>query len=181
MPCVVLTGAPGAGKTTLLAELASRGYRTVPESARAIVARRRAAGLSPRPEPEAFAREILRLDIDKYRAVAGATGWVFFDRSAVEAVAMVHEARPLDDDALEATLARLAFHRTVFVLPPWEDIYCTDAERDHTFEHAVRVDDELTRWYARCGYDIHVVPRLTVRERADHVLRALGCGSAAPG
>lgn len=173
MPRVVITGAPGAGKTTLLAELASRGYRTVPESARAIIAERRAAGLCPRPEPEAFAREILRRDIEKHGAVTGADEWVFFDRSAVEAVAMVNEARPLDPDALEAALARLSFHRMVFVLPPWKAIYTTDAERDHTFEHAERVHEALMRWYARCGYALHVVPCLPARERARHVLQAL--------
>lgn len=178
MPCVVITGAPGAGKTTLLAELAARGHRTVPESARAIIAERRAAGLSPRPEPEAFAREILRRDTGKHAAVAGADDWVFFDRSAVEAVGMVHEACPLDNAALEATLARLSFHRTVFVLPPWKGIYTPDAERDHSFDHAERVHEALMRWYARCGYELHVVPCLPAGERACHILHALRCEAA---
>ena len=178
MPCVVITGAPGAGKTTLLGELASRGYRTVPESARAIIAERRAAGLSPRPEPETFAREILRRDSEKYGAVADAGDWVFFDRSAVEAIAMVNEARPLDQTALGTALAQLSFYRTVFVLPPWRDIYTTDAERDHTFEHAERVHAALMRWYAKCGYTAHVLPCLPVKERAHHVLQALECGAA---
>ena len=178
MPCVVITGAPGAGKTTLLAELGSRGYRTVPESARTIIAERRAAGLSPRPEPEEFAREILRRDIDKHNAVAGAKDWVFFDRAAVEAVAMVNEARPMDRDTLERTLAKLPFHRTVFVLPPWRDIYTTDAERDHTFEHAERVHEALMRWYAKCGYELEVVPYLPAKERAHLILHALACSAA---
>jgi predicted ATPase len=66
MPHVIVTGGPGAGKTTLLAELAARGYATVDESARAIIAERLARGESPRPDQGAFAREILRRDIDKY-------------------------------------------------------------------------------------------------------------------
>ena len=178
MPCVIITGAPGAGKTSLLADLASRGYRTVPEPARAIIAERRAAGLSPRPEPEEFAREILRRDTEKFQEVVGANEWVFFDRAAVEAIAMVHEARPMERDTLETTLARLSFHRTVFVLPPWKDIYTTDAERDHTFEHAERVHEALMRWYAMCGYALHVVPHLPAKERAHHILHALACSAA---
>ena len=47
MPNVILTGGPGVGKTTVLAELAARGHATVAESARAVIAERRAAGLSP--------------------------------------------------------------------------------------------------------------------------------------
>ena len=66
MPRVVITGCPGAGKTTLLAELAARGYTTVEESARAIIADRLASGASRRPDRLAFAREILRRDIEKY-------------------------------------------------------------------------------------------------------------------
>src|ERR671938_223494 len=65
-PRVVITGGPGAGKTTLLAELAARGYTTVEESARAIIAERLTSGASRRPSPLAFAREILRRDIEKY-------------------------------------------------------------------------------------------------------------------
>src|SRR5688572_18221659 len=88
---VILTGGPGAGKTTLLAELAARGYATVDESARAVIAERLARGASPRPDPVAFAREILRRDIEKYLEPR-APGWVFFDRSLIEALGMLHEA-----------------------------------------------------------------------------------------
>ena len=150
----------------------------MPESARAIIAERRTAGLSPRPEPEKFAREILRRDSEKYSAVAGAKEWVFFDRAAVEAVALVHEADPLNCETLEPTLTPLSFHRKVFILPPWKDIYVTDAERDHTFEHAERVHEALMRWYAQCGYALHVVPCLSVKERAQHVVHALECSAA---
>ena len=55
MPCVVITGGPGAGKTTLLTELGRRGFATVAESARALIAERLAAGQGPRPDPWDFA------------------------------------------------------------------------------------------------------------------------------
>lgn len=178
MPCVVITGAPGAGKTTLLAELASRGYRTVSESARAIIAERRAAGLSPRPEPEEFAREILRRDIENYTAASATTGWIFFDRAAVEAVAMVNDVVPLTRQELEDYLSRLCYHRRVYILPPWKEIYITDAERDHTFEHAERVHEALMRWYAQCGYALQVVPCQAAEQRALYVLHSLQCSAA---
>jgi hypothetical protein len=75
---IVITGGPGAGKTALIAALAAAGHATVAESARAIIAERRARGLPPRPDPPAFAREILRRDIDKYNAVSSvAAQWVY--------------------------------------------------------------------------------------------------------
>lgn len=175
MPRVVITGGPGAGKTTLLQELASRGYATVSESARAIISERRAAGLAPRPSRQAFAREILRRDIEKYEAASGASGWVFFDRGVPEALAMVDEVDPMPRAELTARLRLHPMHLLVFVLPPWPQIFTTDAERDHDFEHAVAVHRGLVRWYSTCGYELNEVPRLPVCQRADHVLRTLSC------
>jgi predicted ATPase len=170
---VIVTGGPGAGKTTLLAELAARGYATVDESARAIIAERLARGESPRPDQGAFAREILRRDIDKYVNRARTSEWVFFDRGLIEALGMLHQASPLPASELESMLAAYPFHPTVFVLPPWEAIYATDAERDQSFAEAVRVHAVIVEWYRSCGYVLDEVPCLPVAERAEHVLRAL--------
>jgi predicted ATPase len=174
MPCVVLTGGPGAGKTTLLAELARRGFATAPESARAVIAERRAQGLPPRPAPLEFAQEILRRDALAYAAHAATSGWVFFDRCAIEAVGMLHEAAALSPQALAERLAPCRFWPTVFVLPPWKAIYTRDAERDHSFEHAVVVHERIVAWYGQCGHAVHEVPRLPVAQRTDHVLKTLG-------
>lgn len=170
---VVITGGPGAGKTTLLTELWARGYATVSESAREIIVARLKKDLPPRPEPAAFAAEILEKDDEKYHRPPPSQGPVFFDRSAVEALAMVHEASPLSDDDLKERLSRYAFHRTVFVLPPWRAIYVNDSARDHPFVHAVAVHGQIVRWYERCGYRINEVPCLGVAQRATHVLAVI--------
>jgi predicted ATPase len=170
---IVVTGGPGAGKTTLLTELAARGYATVSESAREIIAARLAQGLPPRPDPAAFAKEILRRDDEKYHRQHRSAGPIFYDRSALEALAMVHEASPLSDEELKVKLSGYAFHRSVFVLPPWQAIYVNDTERDHTFTHAVNVHGQIVRWYTRCGYQINEVPCLEVGQRVSHVLQAI--------
>ena len=59
---------------------------------------------------------------------------------------------------LAAMLLKYPFHRSVFILPPWEAIYATA---------------ELRRRYRSCGYDLQEVPCLPVAPRARHVLRAL--------
>lgn len=170
---VVITGGPGVGKTTLLEELGARGYTTVAESARAIIAERRAQGLSPRPAPAAFAREILRRDTEKYRANPGDAAWVFFDRGAVEALGMLHEAEPMAASELDRALGTHRFHSPVFILPPWPTIYTTDAERDHSLGWVEHVHDRLVRWYRACGYELCEVPRLPVAARVDFVLETL--------
>jgi predicted ATPase len=151
MPHVIVTGGPGAGKTALIAALAGMGYVTVEESARAIIAERLAGGASRRPDPVAFAREILRRDIEKYRG----------------------QPRTLSAPELHAALASYPFHASVFVLPPWEAIYTRDAERDQSFAEAVRVHARVVEWYRACGYVLEEVPRLPVPQRAAHVVRIL--------
>jgi predicted ATPase len=173
VPNVVITGGPGSGKTTLLAELASLGHPTVPESAREIIAERRSRGLGPRPAPLEFAKEILRRDAEKYRRHSSASTYVFSDRGAVEALAMVHRASPLGEGELSRMLGEFAYHPVVFILPPWEAIYRTDAERDQSFTEAIEVYAWLSEWYRACGYALHEVPPLSPRERARHVLEQL--------
>ncbi|MGL4229874.1 MAG: AAA family ATPase [Casimicrobium sp.] len=178
MQRVVITGGPGAGKTTLLAELARRDYVTVDESARAIIAARLAQGMSPRPEPVLFARQIFEMDVRKYSETPQSVRPVFYDRSAVEGLGMLHEASPLQDEALNSMLATYTFHRIVFLLPPWQDIFVNDAERDQSFSHAVNVHAQIVRWYQRCGYQVNEVPRLSVSHRADYILQVLSADDA---
>lgn len=173
MPHIIVTGGPGAGKTTLLAKLAEMGYVTVEESARAIIAERLARGASPRPDAVTFAKEILRRDIEKYLGQPRTPEWVFFDRGIVDALGMLHEVSPLPSRELQATLASYPFHASVFVLPPWEAIYTKDAERDQSFAGAVHVHAKVAQWYRSCGYVLHEVPRISVPQRAEHVLRIL--------
>ena len=178
MPHVVLTGGPGAGKTAVLAELASMGYTTVEDSARAIIAERLTRGASPRPDPPAFAREILRRDIDKYRGLPQTHRWVFFDRGLIDALGMLQEVAPLPAHELQAMLAAYPFHPSVFVFPPWEAIYVNDLERDQSFPDAVIVYGKVVRWYRSCGYIVHEVPPLGIPQRAAHVLERLAHSDA---
>jgi predicted ATPase len=173
MPRVILTGAPGAGKTTLLQELDRLGFATVSESAREVIAERLSKGESPRPDPRTFAQEVYRRDTKKYQATRSTEHFVFFDRSPIESLGSIHEHSPLSEGELRSQLGCYDFYRTVFLLPPWEEIYCTDTERDHSFEHALRVHQSLLSWYSSCGYQVQEVPRLPVPERAQALLHAL--------
>ena len=178
MPCIVLTGGPGGGKTTLLTKLASMGYATVEESARAIIAERLAYGLTRRPSPSEFARQILARDIEKYVAQPQTSKWVFFDRGLIDALGMLQEVTPIPREELKAILTKYPFHRSAFILPPWEAIYANDAERDQTYAEAVEVHEKTLKWYRFCGYDVHEVPRLPVTQRARHVLEVLAASGA---
>ena len=154
MPRIVIAGAPGAGKTTLLAVLSSLGHRTVSDSARQVIRERKAAGLAPRPDPLEFAREILMRDVEKYRSVVDLPGLVFFERTGLEALAMIRQASPEEASRTASQSPQFTFHKLVFILRPWKEIYVTDSERDHPFEHALRVHVEVVEFYAALGYKL---------------------------
>jgi predicted ATPase len=170
---IVVTGGPGVGKTTLLAALAAQGYAFLPDSARAVIQERKRRGLPPRPAPAEFATAILRLDIQQYRSTAADADPVFFDRGIPDALCMLDQLGQLSDSDRRGYLAAYPYCRTVFVLPPWEQIYAADNERDQSFADSVRVYDVLCAWYLRCGFELVEVPRAPVELRCAAVIRRI--------
>lgn len=167
-----LTGGPGGGKTTLLDELHGRGFEVVSESARAIIRERLDQNLTPRPEPAEFAQEILARDIKAYKNLANTSvdKWVFFDRSLFDGLAQCVEAGAIDWAEAQTYRSRYPIASIVFALPPWQDIFTQDGERDQTFDDAIRVYESLTRWYEALGFECVDVPTTDVSSRADFVL-----------
>ena len=121
----------------MLSRLQELGYKVVPEAARQIIADRKSRGLSPRPSPVEFAQAILDTDIQRYDSHAGKL--VFYDRSILDAMVMLRDCGALSDEVHKEILARFSYSSPVFLFPPWEDIYHTDAERDQSFAEASRV------------------------------------------
>lgn len=176
---VVLTGASGGGKSTLLAELARRGFQTVPEPGRRIVEQERASGGSALPwiDLAAFARRAIGMAITDRRAAAETfdrtkPGWIFFDRGLVDAAAALQHAT--GERALDEFGRRHRYHRHVFLAPPWPEIYGTDADRRHGLDAALAEYERLAACYPALGYEIVLLPKVSVAERADFILERLG-------
>jgi predicted ATPase len=144
----------------------------LPDTARAIIKTRLRAGLSPRPEPAAFARAVFDDDVANYMA-APSHKICFFDRGVVDALGMLLQCAVMPQSDIDAMLRRYPYHPTVFVFPPWEEIYRTDAERDQTFAESVRVFESVTAWYTRCGYRVHEVPTGNLADRVEFIEHAV--------
>lgn len=169
----VLTGGPGGGKTALLDALEKRGYHVVPESARRIIKERLVAGLLPRPDPVSFAQDIMKSDIEKYRSVAVGEQATFFDRGVPDALYMLNAESALSRAEIANYVQMFPYNPVVFLLPPWEDIYGTDSERDQTFEESLEVFEGMKSWYSQWGYKTLEVPRGTIDERVSFILQRL--------
>ncbi|MCC5903767.1 MAG: AAA family ATPase [Halomonas sp.] len=169
----VITGGPGGGKTTILRALAERGYRVVPESARRIIKERLAAGLSPRPDPVSFGQEILSSDIEKYREATVCDHAIFFDRGVLDALYMLDAENALTFDEIAQYVQQYPYNGVVFLLPPWEEIYDTDSERDQSFEESIAVFGGMKKWYSQWGYKTLEVPHNSINERVSFILQSI--------
>jgi predicted ATPase len=147
---VVLSGCSGGGKSTLLAELQRRGHSVVREPGRRVVRAefQSGGGALPWVDIAAFARRAIETSIA--------------DRDTASAF-----------PALER-LGRLhRYNETVFLTPPWPEIYVGDPERRHGLEDAIAEYERLERAYPMLGYRVIVLPKVAVETRADVVLTAL--------
>ncbi|MDH0615808.1 MULTISPECIES: AAA family ATPase [unclassified Agrobacterium] len=170
---IILSGCSGGGKSTLLAELARRGFATVEEPGRRIVLEETRNGGTALPwiDIEAFARRAIAMALED-RQNAPQEGPVFFDRSLVDAASAL---RHVSGDTFIETLRHAhRYNRLVFLTPPWPEIYRGDDERRHDFDAAVEEYQRLLRDYDALGYDIDVLPKSSVQERADFILARIG-------
>lgn len=171
---VIISGCSGGGKSTLLAALADRGFATVEEPGRRIVKEELAGGGAALPwiDEQAFVRRAIAMAIeDRARLPADGDGWVFFDRGLIDA------ASALQSMTGEPVLRRLAsahpYHQTVFLTPPWPEIYVNDPERRHGMDAALAEYRRLTHDYPALGYRVIALPKVNVAARVDFLLGEL--------
>jgi len=74
---------------------------------------------------------------------------------------------------LEALGQSHRYHRRVFVAPPWPEIYETDPERRHGLDMALAEYSRLLETYPSLGYEVLILPKVGVSERADFILNTL--------
>ncbi|QEE27403.1 AAA family ATPase [Terriglobus albidus] len=171
-PFVILSGCSGGGKSSLLEELARRGYRVVEEPGRRIVREEPEQGGSALPwiDVAAFLRRAITVslaDLD----VAPSQGWVFFDRGLIDAASALQHVT--GESVLEELGRKHRYYPQVFLTPPWPEIYGTDAERRHSFDEAMAEYDRLLKTYPILGYEVILLPKIGIRERADFILETL--------
>jgi predicted ATPase len=170
---VVISGCSGGGKSTLLAELARRGYATIEEPGRRIVQEACASGGAALPwvDAAAFTRRLVAMALADREAAGALSGWVFFDRGLIDAASALQHVT--GEPVLDRIGHQHRYHPRVFLTPPWPEIYATDAERRHDLADALAEYDRLLTVYPSLGYEVIVLPKVGVSERADFLLGTL--------
>ena len=169
---VIISGCSGGGKSTLLAEIARRGYQIVLEPGRQIV--KEQIVIEGDALPWTNLQKFLDLALSRYlyqfNSQRELQQFVFFDRGIIDAL-LLNQSQP---DYFQHAANMFKYNRLVFLVPPWEEIFASDTERKHDFKSAKKEFDELLIKYKNFGYETVLIPKVSVEERADFILKKLG-------
>jgi predicted ATPase len=170
---VTISGCSSGGKSTLVSELRRRGFGAIDEPGRRIVAEELKRGGSALPwvDAVAFVRRAIEVSLAD-RAAADATArWVFFDRGLIDAACALEHLT--GEPVVERLGLAYRYNKRVFLAPPWPEVYVLDQERRHGLAEAIAEYNRLIDVYPSLGYDVHVLPKVSVAERADWILASL--------
>ena len=174
----VLSGGPAAGKTSLLLELQKRGYAIVPEIARELIKEQQCINGNALPWKDQILYKEIMFDrsIQSFKEIdqmEGQTTPVFFDRSFIDSICYARLIESEISELMNAYAENWRYNTQVFMLPPWKEIYETDTERKQQWEEAVLTYEMMVDTYESYGYHIIELPKTTVSERADFVIKAV--------
>ncbi|ANW96795.1 hypothetical protein AXE80_11125 [Wenyingzhuangia fucanilytica] len=170
---IVLTGAPGTGKTTVLNLLRAKGHFCMEEVSREIIQEAERMGSKKLflSQPILFSKIVLGKRIIQYQqATNSEKTHCFFDRGMPDITAYLNSIHTPVEETFKQSNKKYIYD-TVFIFPPWEQIYTNDAERFETYEEALAIHKEIVEEYKKTHQNIIVVPKGTPKERLKFILK----------
>jgi len=135
---VILSGCSGGGKSTLIKALAAKGFQTVEEAGRRVVEAELKLNKTALPweNMPLFLECAIELALRDFNQPSLNNSPVFYDRSLVDLI--LAYKKETGSSKLDPLLKTKLYNQTVFLVPPWEDIYVTDDARRHSFKRPLK-------------------------------------------
>lgn len=168
---IVISGGPGSGKSTLIDALERQGFARSIEAGRAIIRHQMQIGGSALPwmDRTLFAELMLCWEMRSYEFTQQMTGPMFFDRGVPDVIGYLTLCGLPVPASMEEAARVFRYNKTVFLAPPWREIFAQDSERKQDYAEAVRTFEAMEKTYLRFGYDIALLPKASVEERVNFI------------
>lgn len=117
---------------------------------------------------------MLDLSVEDYmEADRQAKQITFFDRGIPDTLAYAHIEGLTLSKELRWYAQNYRYNKTVFIFPPWKEIYQTDNERKQQFDEVIRTHNIMVQIYQNCGYEPVIMPKTSVEHRAEFILNRI--------
>lgn len=168
----VVTGGPGSGKSSLISELEKRCFARSIEAGRSIIQDQVTIGgrALPWDDRQLFAELMLSWEMRSYSAAQLGEGTVFFDRGVPDVIGYLRLCQLPVLKHMKIAAETFRYNSTVFIAPPWQEIFHQDRERKQDFEEAIQTYDALVETYQEQNYSLVELPRLPLDQRVNFVL-----------
>jgi len=168
----VITGGPGSGKTSLIEALRSRGHSSSVEAGRGIISNQVAIDGPALPwrDPMLFSELMLSWEMRSYHLAEQSSPPAFFDRGVPDVLGYLRLMNIPAPSHMRNAAIKYRYNPTVFIAPPWPEIFRQDFERKQDFAEAVRTYEALVATYTDLDYRLVEIPRASVEERLRFVL-----------
>lgn len=172
---IVITGGPGTGKSSLINELINQKYFCMPEISRRVTLDARKKGIEQLflKKPLLFSQLLLEGREQQFlEAGKENTDLVFFDRGIPDVHGYMNYIG-VDYPNLYKEKSLKYRYTTIFITPPWQEIYQSDNERYESYEQSLAIHNHLKKTYIELEYSIINVPIGNVEERVRFILNSL--------
>lgn len=169
MKKIVLTGGPCSGKSTIIEELYKLGFPILRETAKEIVAKRKHIPISKEESEirqDLIFNEQLKKENDTEK---NQVSFLFLDRSLIDGLgySVLYEGEESIVKYIPAIRTRDYHKIFLFERLP----FSSQGFRPETDEEANKIHDAIYNIYKRFGHEPISVPKMSIEERVDFVLK----------
>ena len=155
--------------------LEENGYQCQHEISRQVTLEAKKKGIDQLflSDPILFSQLLLKGRLQQHQEVDHFKKTIlFYDRGLPDVTAYMDFTNVSYPESFHTTCNKYRYG-TVFILPPWKDIYIQDNERYETYEEAEKIHKVLTQSYQKYGYEVIEVPFGTLEERMKFMITHL--------
>jgi predicted ATPase len=120
-----------------------------------------------------FSELMLSWEMRSYHDAERSAGPVFFDRGVPDVLGYLRLMNLPAPAHMHNAAIKFRYNRTVFIAPPWREIFRQDRERKQDFDEAVRTYEALAATYTTLDYHLVELPRLSIEDRVLFILDQL--------